>query len=127
MMTREELDNLKRLAAEATPGKSFINLCQSNGTELCLFNREYTIHLATKQNGWKQAACDAEFIAAANPLVIAELVTRLIECEEALTKLSGAASDCLINDEEEREYAIRSMKEDIERSREYFSKWRKGE
>ena len=48
--------------SKATPKEFWINLSQSNGFELQLFNRKYTVWLSCEPENYKDTQKDAEFI-----------------------------------------------------------------
>jgi len=70
-----DIEKLREAAERATPGKSWINLLQSNGCEVQLFDRQYTIWLAVdKTKNYKQTEIDGMYIALANPSTILALL-----------------------------------------------------
>ncbi len=57
------LAQIEERVKAATPGKSWINMLQSNGCEVQLYDQTYTIHLACKYGeDFKQTERDAELL-----------------------------------------------------------------
>ena len=65
MTIQEKLAKLEAAGLAASKGKSWIDLLQSNGCEVRLFDSQYTVWLSCKKEEFRQSEKDAEFIIAA--------------------------------------------------------------
>lgn len=81
-MTRDEMQELKRLAREATPGpwESKHHGVFAEGTDVCRVSLT-TGHYESEER-------NRDFIAAANPAVVLALIARIEELEEQVSSLS---------------------------------------
>lgn len=88
------LDELERLADAATPGPWGCN--EASGLDDCLWSDNAQAWVIFNDSFETMRQCDADFIAAANPSTVKELVQLVRQCKNALTYVNDwAALDAL--------------------------------
>jgi hypothetical protein len=85
-MKDERIGAIRARLEAATPGKSWINLLQSNGCEVSLFDKTYTVWLTARGGEFKQTERDGELLANA-PADLAWLLDEVERLREALREL----------------------------------------
>lgn len=79
------LTKLRKKAEAVSTGRSWINILQSDGCEVQLFDRRYTIWLSCKRDieAMRQSEKDAEFLVSSRDVILS-LLDRIEAYEEAL-------------------------------------------
>lgn len=126
LITLEELDQLKEVREKATAGYWYNEyegeVSVRAPDEADMEDNLYSIaRVGNSDQGDVQAELDSAYIAHVNPESMERLELTLRKAIEVMSSLTGAASDCLVNDSEERDEAIHSMRQDIKNARNFLA------